>query len=216
MSSNPKVLNVKINNRLSLAVASALSLMAFAVAAETVAPADTIVQQYVGDYPLATTESVGTFTDAQTAGYPEANVYPADTNGVGGYQTAATLDEEPRDAFYSDNVGGSGPIVTVPAAYQTQDVPVFVNPGVPASVALDNSVVSAYDAPAGYFAQFGAFGLLDNAKRLRSNLVSQLGSSVLIVSEGGLYKVQAGPFETADRAFATQTSSPEQIRVLRR
>lgn len=216
MPYHPEKVTMKTLSITKLATASALSLLTVVAFAEDYSPADTYVEQYVGDYPLAVTESVGTFSDSETAKYPEAVTFSSDGSSTSGYETAATESDEPQDAFYSENVRNDGPVVTVPAAYSTDDVPIFVNNSVASDVALDNSVVSGYDAPNGYFAQFGAFGVLDNAQRLRSKLVSQLGSSVLVVEEDGLYKVQAGPFENSDRAFATQTSSSEKIRVIRR
>lgn len=210
------------NHSLKLKSAARLGLLATAIAvslcaqAEEITPADTYVQQYTGDYPLAVTESVGTYSEAETAEYPEAMTYPTDGEMTPGYETAASENNEPLDAIYTENVRDEA-IVTVPASYSTDgDIPIFINDNVSTSAALDDSVIQDRDAPEGYYAQFGAFGQLGNALRLRSKLSSELGTGVVVVEEGGLYKVQAGPLETSDRAFSMQTSSEDKIRVIRR
>lgn len=192
--------------RASVLLGSMIAVISFSAQADNVAPADTYVQQYTGEYPLAVTESVTTFNPEESSQYPDAPTYSVDGQVAPGYEASAQPATTPAV---------SNEIKTVDAAYTT-DAPIFVNKSVEPQVALDSTILDDRDVQPGFYAQYGAFGVLDNATRLRAKLTAQLGKPVIIVKDKSLYKVQAGPMQSSQEAFALQQGHPEKLRFYRR
>lgn len=73
----------------------------------------------------------------------------------------------------------------------------FATAPVPPAAAADGP------EPRGHYVQLGAFGSRDNAEALRARLAPELGSlgdKLVILSAGGLHRVQAGPFRDRGEA----------------
>ncbi|HTY02960.1 MAG TPA: septal ring lytic transglycosylase RlpA family protein [Rhodocyclaceae bacterium] len=68
----------------------------------------------------------------------------------------------------------------------------------------------------GVFLQLGAFGNADNAEALRSRLVRELGdlaSQLTVRAEGGLYRLQLGPWSTREEARRTADKIAEAMEL---
>ncbi len=129
------------------------------------------------DYPVAPMETV-----------EEVQPLEADTpDYINPYASETTITEETTQ-------GDSG------------SVPVFIDQGSATAapmVSTPQGVVDERDAPAGYYAQIGAFSNVSNALRLSQ----KNRPSIVVSSETNgklLYRVQVGPFDSWDKAFAVK------------
>jgi rare lipoprotein A len=95
---------------------------------------------------------------------------------------------------------------TIAPAVEAAAVKVVPPPPMPApeiSAAPSASTIAPAEAK-GIFLQFGAFGSQKNADsylgRLQSQVDATLATTLQVFPKGGLYRVQAGPYESHDAA----------------
>ncbi len=125
------------------------------------------------------------------------------------------VDETNTEAttFSTDHVEEASP------AFDTQP-PTFIDQGVTtnhtATFATPAGITDERDAPAGYFAQIGAFSNISNAMALKSK---QNNPTVVISTKTKgkmFYKVQVGPFENASQAFGITGEHGEKLIYIHR
>jgi rare lipoprotein A len=135
-------------------------------------------------------------------------------NDRGPFHNGRIIDLSYSAAWKLGLVGGGSGLVEVAGIGPGTDWPVLVarspDPGGPndediiARVAAQPEPTLPEIADSrGIWLQLGAFGNRDNAESLRQRLASQLaalGSKLVVRTEGGVHRVQIGPYREADEA----------------